>query len=125
IEYMQKEDIYNGMTSTFVFAKDVKQVLNYVQNENAEAGFVYATDIYKGENEKVKNIEKGSDAPLDTPIVYRAGLVTDNKEAKEWFEFIKTKEAKQIFKDYHFEEYEINYVNFNTTIDINKNNVYK
>ncbi|WP_210619949.1 molybdate ABC transporter substrate-binding protein [Mammaliicoccus lentus] len=104
IEYMKKEDIYNGMTSTFVFAKDVKQVLNYVQNENAEAGFVYATDIYKGKNEKVKNIEKLSDAPLDRPIVYRAGLVTDNKEAKEWFEFLKTKEAKQIFKDYHFEE---------------------
>ena len=54
--------------------------------------------------EKVKNIEKLSDAPLDRPIVYRAGLVTDNKEAKEWFEFLKTKEAKQIFKDYHFEE---------------------
>ncbi len=52
----------------------------------------------------MKNIEKLSDAPLDRPIVYRAGLVTDNKEAKEWFEFLKTKEAKQIFKDYHFEE---------------------
>ena len=40
------------MTSTFVFAKDVKQVLNYVQKENAEAGFVYATDMYKGKDKK-------------------------------------------------------------------------
>ena len=37
------------------------------------------------------------------PIIYRAGLVTDNKEAKEWFDFLKSKEAKEILKEYHFE----------------------
>ncbi|WP_353463434.1 molybdate ABC transporter substrate-binding protein [Mammaliicoccus sciuri] len=103
VEYLKKEDLYNGMTSTFVFAKDVKQVLNYVQKENAEAGFVYATDMYKGKDKKVDNVVKLADAPLDHPIIYRAGLVTDKKEAKEWFEFIKSKEAKEILKDYHFE----------------------
>lgn len=103
IDYMKKEDLYEGMTSTFVFAKDVKQVLNYVQKENAEAGFVYATDMYKGKDKKVDNVVKLADAPLDEPIIYRAGLVTDKKEAKAWFEFLKSKEAKEIFKAYHFE----------------------
>ncbi|WP_323708320.1 molybdate ABC transporter substrate-binding protein [Mammaliicoccus sciuri] len=103
VEYLKKEDLYNGMTSTFVFAKDVKQVLNYVQKENAEAGFVYATDMYKGKDKKVDNVVKLADAPLDHPIIYRAGLVTDKKEAKEWFEFLKSKESKEILKEYHFE----------------------
>lgn len=103
IEYMKKEDLYEGMTSTFVFAKDVKQVLNYVKKENAEAGFVYETDLYKGKNDKVNNVVKLSDAPIDEPIIYRAGLITNKKASKEWFEFLKTKEAKQIFKEYHFE----------------------
>ncbi|WP_239740909.1 molybdate ABC transporter substrate-binding protein [Mammaliicoccus sp. M-M45] len=103
IDYMKKEDLYEGMTSTFVFAKDVKQVLNYVQKENAEVGFVYATDMYKGKDKKVDNVVKLADAPLDEPIIYRAGLVTDKKEAKAWFEFLKSKEAKETFKAYHFE----------------------
>lgn len=103
LEYMKKEDLYEGMTSTFVFAKDVKQVLNYVQKENAEAGFVYETDLYKGKDKKADNVVKLSDAPLNEPITYRAGLVTDNKEAKEWFDFLKSKEAKEILKEYHFE----------------------
>lgn len=103
VEYLKKEDIYQGMTSTFIFGKDVKQVLNYVKTENAEAGFVYETDLYKDKNKKVENIEKLEDAPLDKSIVYRAGLVSDKKEAKEWFQFLKTDKAKKIFKEYHFE----------------------
>lgn len=102
IEYLKKEKLYEGMTSTFVFAKDVKQVLNYVKKENAEIGFVYETDLYKGKDKKVENIVKLTDAPLNEPIIYRAGLVTNKKESKEWFNFLKTKEAKQIFKEYHF-----------------------
>lgn len=36
------------------FAKDVKQVLNYVEKGNAQEGFVYKTDLYQQKKKQIK-----------------------------------------------------------------------
>lgn len=100
--YLKDNGLYSSVKDHLVFAKDVRQVLNYVEKGNAQLGFVYKTDLYKNKtkNDKVKEIES---VKLKQPIVYEAGTTSDNKTAKAWIEFLKSDEAKQILKDYQFE----------------------
>ncbi|MHD0397027.1 molybdate ABC transporter substrate-binding protein [Staphylococcus simulans] len=100
--YLKDNGLYDGVKDNLVFAKDVRQVLNYVEKGNAQLGFVYKTDLYKNKtaNDKVKEIET---VKLNKPIIYEAGTTSDSKEAKAWIEFLKSKEAKKILKDYQFE----------------------
>lgn len=100
--YLKANGLYEGVKDNIVFAKDVRQVLNYVEKGNAQLGFVYKTDLYtnKKENDKVEQIES---VKLNEPIIYEAGTTSDSKEAKEWIDFLKTNEAKKILKDYQFE----------------------
>ncbi|WP_412517962.1 molybdate ABC transporter substrate-binding protein [Staphylococcus simulans] len=100
--YLKDNGLYDSVKDHLVFAKDVRQVLNYVEKGNAQLGYVYKTDLYKNKtnNDKVKEIEA---VKLNQPIIYEAGTTSDNKAAKAWIEFLKSDEAKQILKDYQFE----------------------
>jgi molybdate transport system substrate-binding protein len=83
-------------------AKDVRQVLSYVETNNTDAGIVYVTDA-KG-SDKVKVISL-ADPALHDPIVYPVGVLKstpNKKQAIEFYEFLKTKAALQIFKNYGF-----------------------
>src|SRR5690625_2188850 len=44
VEAFENMDIMEGIESKFVYAGDVRQVLNYVETGNADAGMVYHTD---------------------------------------------------------------------------------
>ena len=46
-QYLEENDLWNTVKDKVIYAKDVKQVLNYVQKGNAQQGFVYKTDLYK------------------------------------------------------------------------------
>ncbi|MDU6960848.1 MAG: substrate-binding domain-containing protein, partial [Staphylococcus sp.] len=78
-----------------------KQVLNYVEKGNTQMGFVYETDLYTN-NERTDKVNEIKKADLKKPITYEAGATSDNKFAKEWIEFLKSKKAKDILKEYHF-----------------------
>lgn len=101
-QYLEDHKLWDTVVSKIVYAKDVREVLNYVDKGNAQLGFVYQTDLYVGDKQQ-KGVEKVMDADLQQPITYRMGLVTDNKAAKEWMTFMQSDEAKQILKKYHFE----------------------
>ncbi|PCF48741.1 molybdate ABC transporter substrate-binding protein [Staphylococcus delphini] len=101
--YLKDQNKWSSVEERIVYAKDVREVLNYVNKGNAKLGFVYQTDLYVGTTPHT-GVEKVSDAPLKSPIVYRMGTVTDTEAANAWYEFMKSNTAQRILKDYHFEK---------------------
>ncbi|MBE5666330.1 molybdate ABC transporter substrate-binding protein [Staphylococcus sp. SS87] len=100
-QYLDNNNLFKDVENKIVYAKDVKQVLNYVEKGNAKQGFVYKTDLYK-QNKKIDTVKEIQDIQLKKPITYEAGATSDNKLAKEWMEFLKSDKAKEILKEYHF-----------------------
>ncbi|EKI4598885.1 molybdate ABC transporter substrate-binding protein [Staphylococcus pseudintermedius] len=101
--YLEDQNKWSSVENHIVYAKDVREVLNYVNKGNTQLGFVYQTDLYVGKTPH-DGVEKVLDAPLKSPIVYRMGTVTDTEAANAWYDFMKSNTAKRILKDYHFEK---------------------
>ena len=101
-EVLTSLNIYNQLEPKTVFAKDVRQVLSYVETGNVDAGVVYATDAQISNGVKVV-----ATAPFDThkPIIYPAAVLkqTENQDtAKEFVEFLSSDQAKATFEEYGF-----------------------
>jgi len=94
--------VWDTLQSKLVFAKDVRQVLSYVETGNVDAGFVYKTDALT--SKKVK-IALTVGAHVHKAINYPAGIVKDSdhqNEAKAFYSYLQTKEVLDIFKSYGF-----------------------
>lgn len=94
--------LWEKLQPKMVLAKDVRQVLTYVETGNVDAGLVYHSDAITG-----KNIKVVAAAPEDShkPIVYPAAVLkaTKNQEAVEQFlDFLSSSEAGQIFEKHGF-----------------------
>ncbi|MDX2079702.1 MAG: molybdate ABC transporter substrate-binding protein [Terrimicrobiaceae bacterium] len=80
-----------------VFAKDVRQVLTYVEGGNADAGFVYLSDINTRVPVRVvARIPSGSHAP----IVYPAAVVRTSANpalARAFLDFLSGPAARSVF----------------------------
>jgi molybdate transport system substrate-binding protein len=88
--------------SKFVQAKDVTQVLTYVETNNVEAGLVYLSDAH--ESDKVKVVAA---APTDShsPIIYPAAVIAASQnqtEAKTFLDYLGGADAQAIFAKYGF-----------------------
>ncbi|VEF49318.1 molybdate-binding lipoprotein [Bacillus freudenreichii] len=87
-----------------VMAKDVRQVLTYVETGNADIGFVYESDAVT--SDKI-NILAAVDESLHEPIIYPGAVLADTKhekEAEEFLKFLLTEEAQNIFEKYGFKK---------------------
>ncbi|MCU5745187.1 molybdate ABC transporter substrate-binding protein [Staphylococcus sp. SQ8-PEA] len=102
-EYLKDKDLYNKVKPHLVYAKDVRQVLNYVNKGNSKLGYVYKTDLAQDQKSGNSNVKQINEAQLKKPITYKAGTTSDKKLAKEWVDFLKTDQAKKIMKKYKFE----------------------
>lgn len=101
-EALQTLGLWEQIQDKLVLAKDVRQVLSYVETGNVDAGIVYRTDIIN--SDKVSLI---SEAPEEThtPIVYPVAIVKSCEhieEAKGFISFLESEAAKNIFKKYGF-----------------------
>ncbi|GIP55131.1 molybdate ABC transporter substrate-binding protein [Paenibacillus vini] len=102
-----KEALENGQLWTMlqpkmVFAKDVTQVLTYVESGNADAGFVYESDAKLTSKVKTALV---LDEKSHTPILYPAGIVAATKypdEADQFLEFLQSAAASDVFRNYGF-----------------------
>jgi molybdate transport system substrate-binding protein len=94
--------LFEKLNSKFVLAKDVRQVLTYVETGNADAGLVYASDAQA--STKVRVVATATDSSHD-PIVYPAAVVkgTHNEEAaREFVEYLSSPAARAIFVKHGF-----------------------
>ena len=96
--------IYNELTPKLIFAKDVKQVLSYVESGNVDAGLVYTTDV--GASKNVRVVQKapfGSHSPILYPIAAIHGT-SHLREALDLIKFLKSEPSQQIFLKHGFLE---------------------
>ncbi len=101
-ETLESLKIWTEIESKIVFAKDVRQVLSYVETGNVEAGIVYKSDALQ--SEKVTIIST-ADANLHSPIVYPIGIINGTKNyiaAKDFYNYIQKQNSLEVFEDYGF-----------------------
>ncbi|MDU6853130.1 MAG: molybdate ABC transporter substrate-binding protein [Clostridiales bacterium] len=90
------------LKDNLVYAKDVREVLFWVETGNAEAGIVYETDAKV--SQKV-TICDNADESWHDPIIYPVALIKGSprlEEAKLFTDFLTSKEAQDIFRAYGF-----------------------
>jgi molybdate transport system substrate-binding protein len=86
-----------------VFAKDVREVLTWVETGNVDAGIVYKTDalVSKGKVIILASAPVGS----HKPVIYPAAVLKDSKHAeaaKDFLAYLKSKKGNGIFVKYGF-----------------------
>jgi molybdate transport system substrate-binding protein len=94
--------LYEPLKPKLVLAKDVRQVLTYVETGNADAGIVYATDAKRS-----KKVSVVATAPKDShsPVLYPAAAIKNSSNstaAKNFLEFLVGEKARTIFEKYGF-----------------------
>lgn len=101
-EALTNVNLWDTLQTKSVQAKDVRQVLQYVETGNADAGFVYKTDALT--SDKVK-IAYSVDAATYKAIEYPIGIVKATKhmeEAENFYTYLQSKEALDVFIKYGF-----------------------
>ncbi|SMF84066.1 molybdate transport system substrate-binding protein [Paenibacillus uliginis N3/975] len=101
-EALTNAKLWDGLQAKSVQAKDVRQVLQYVETGNADAGFVYKTDALT--SDKVKVAFAVDPNTYDT-IQYPIGIIKatkNNKEAENFYTYLQSQEALDVFTKYGF-----------------------
>jgi molybdate transport system substrate-binding protein len=102
-ESLEKLNLMDKLKDKMVYAKDVKQVVQYVESGEVAAGIVYKSDATVLKN---SSIAETIDESSHKPIVYPEAIVTASKEkeiAKKFLEYLNTENAKETFKKYGFD----------------------
>ena len=95
-------NMWEDLQPKLIYAKDVRQVLTWVETNNIDAGVVYMTDTL-GED-KVKVLVEALDGS-HSPVIYPAAIIRESKEvaaAEDFLKFLAEDEAKDIFEKYGF-----------------------
>lgn len=101
---LEELDLYQQLSDLkkFIPAKDVRQVLHYVETNNVDAGIVYKTDAIQS---KLVKIVAVADKENHDRIIYPAGIVkntTNQDEANLFYAFLISDQAATIFENYGF-----------------------
>lgn len=102
IETLKSIDVWTKIKSNVVYGKDVRQVLIYAETGNVDAGIVYKTDALT--SDKIEVVAT-ADEDTHSPIIYPVGILKDSKnpdEAADFYAFLKSDDAMEVFKDYGF-----------------------
>jgi molybdate transport system substrate-binding protein len=101
-EALQNAKLWDVLRPKTVQGKDVRQVLQYVETGNADAGFVYRTDALTSQRVKVAF---AVDPGTYTPVQYPFGIVKASKhqkEAESLYSFLQSQVAMDVFKRFGF-----------------------
>ncbi|QAY67256.1 molybdate ABC transporter substrate-binding protein [Paenibacillus protaetiae] len=101
-EALTNAGLWDSLQSKLVQGKDVREVLQYVETGNADAGFVYKTDALTSDQ---VTVAAAVDPSSYTPITYPIGIVKATKHAeqsKAFFDYLQTPEAMAVFEKYGF-----------------------
>jgi len=101
-EVLASLKLFAPLKPKLVFAKDVRQVLNYVETGNVDAGIVYASDAKTSDQVRVAaTAPEGS----HSPIIYPVAVVRDSQNAdaaRKFVQFLAAEPAKATFEKHGF-----------------------
>ncbi|MGE6574442.1 molybdate ABC transporter substrate-binding protein [Paenibacillus xylanexedens] len=101
-EALTNAKLWDELESKLVQGKDVRQVLQYVETGNADAGFVYKTDALTSDQVKIAfEVDENNYTPANYPI----GIIEGTKhrtEAEQFYAYLQTPEVLDIFAKYGF-----------------------
>ncbi|GIO12675.1 molybdate ABC transporter substrate-binding protein [Cohnella xylanilytica] len=101
-EALTNAKLWDALKSKTVQGKDVRQVLQYVETGNADAGFVYKTDALTADKAKVAfEVDPATYSAIEYPV----GIVKatkHGKEADEFYRYLQSQEALDVFIKYGF-----------------------
>lgn len=101
-EALVHAEVWDALQPKLVLAKDVRQVLQYVETGNADAGFVYKTDALT--SRKIR-IAFAVDPATYAQAVYPIGVVKETKHpeaAAKLYDYLRSGAALAIFEKYGF-----------------------
>ncbi|NLP43554.1 MAG: molybdate ABC transporter substrate-binding protein [Peptococcaceae bacterium] len=101
-EALLSMDLWDSLEDKFIQAKDVTQVLTYVEKGEVDAGLVYGSDTYQLTNASIAAV-----APAEThsPIVYPAAVLKQSanaEQAQAFLDFLTGSEAQEVFSKFGF-----------------------
>ena len=102
ITALKNAKIYQKVLPKLIYAETVSAVIPYTINQ-ADVGIIAKSAIFSKSLKKYKNF---ADVPknLYKPIAQGVVLLKDKNEAKKFYEFLLSDEAKEIFKKYGYLE---------------------
>lgn len=94
--------IWEQLEPKLLLAKDVRQVLAYVENEEVQVGAVYRTDANISDK-----VEVAAAAPegSHSPLIYPVAVIKDSphpEEAKALLAFLANEQSQAVFEKYGF-----------------------
>ncbi len=95
-------EVWDSVEEKIVYAKDVRQVLTYVETHNVQAGIVYQTDALASPKVKVVEIAENDS---HNAIIYPAGIISRTEypeEAALFFQYLTSEEAQNSWAAYGF-----------------------
>ncbi len=98
--FLENAGIYEMVKPKLIFAENVRQVLDYVERGEVDAGFVYFSDSLNS-NLSVLPIN----ASLYPPIVYPIAVINDSQQpgvSREFIDYIQSHEGQTILHRYGF-----------------------
>ncbi|MFC4810445.1 molybdate ABC transporter substrate-binding protein [Paenibacillus sp. GCM10023250] len=101
-EALTNAGLWEKLQPKTVQGKDVRQVLQYVETGNADAGFVYKTDALAS---KKAGIAFVVDPGLHAPIRYPSGVLKASKhpaEAAAFYDYLRSQAAADVFAKHGF-----------------------
>ena len=101
-EAMETLEIWEEVEPKLVLAKDVRQVLAYVESEEVQVGAVYRTDANISEQ-----VEIAATAPAGShsPVIYPVAVIKDSPQpeaAKTLLAFLHEEKTRTVFEKYGF-----------------------
>ncbi|MEH7011278.1 molybdate ABC transporter substrate-binding protein [Neobacillus niacini] len=101
-ETLEKLNVWTAIEGKVVYAKDVRQVLTYVETNNVDAGIVYKTDALL--SKKVKMVATAKDN-THAPIIYPLGVIKNSKYPKEaqlFYDYLQNETSMKTLEKYGF-----------------------
>ena len=101
-EVLDNTKLYDKVENKLVLAKDVKEVLSWVQKGNADVGFVYLSDATGVDD---VDVVLTTDADSHSEIAYPVAVLKDSKQAKvaqQFEDFLLSDKAQNILEKHGF-----------------------
>jgi molybdate transport system substrate-binding protein len=100
---LEKENLWQELQAKLIMGESVRQVLDYLQRGEVDAGFVYATDAYQAK----EKVTIAAVIPMEKPILYPVAATTgakDKEGAAQFINFLRSAEGQTILAAFGFEK---------------------